>query len=68
MLDGFKSSDAVGTSICRGSADDMFINQNIDVCLPSLAAVGIFGLRTAFYSNLMFSIIFVYRKSISGST
>ena len=31
MLDIFKRSDTVGTSIRRISADDMFLNPNLDV-------------------------------------
>ena len=31
MVDVFKRSDALGTSIHRGSADDMALNRNIDV-------------------------------------
>ena len=31
ILDVFKRSDAIGTSICRGSADDIFINPILDV-------------------------------------
>ena len=31
MVDGFKRSYAVGTLIRHGSADDMFINPNLDV-------------------------------------
>ena len=30
-LGGLKSSDVVGTSIRRGSTDDMVLNRNIDV-------------------------------------
>ena len=43
-----KINDAVGTSICRGSADDMGLNPTLDVCLPSLVVVGIFEERTAY--------------------
>ena len=31
MVDGFKRSDAVGMSICRGFADDMALNPTIYV-------------------------------------
>ena len=31
MVDGFKRSDAVGTSIRRGYADDMVLNPTLDV-------------------------------------
>ena len=31
MLDIFKSSDALGTPIRRGSADDMVLNPTLDV-------------------------------------
>ena len=31
MVDGLKRSDAVGTSICHGSADDMVLNSAINV-------------------------------------
>ena len=31
MVDGFKRRDAVGTPICRGSADDMVLNPTLDV-------------------------------------
>ena len=31
MVDGFKRSDAVGTSILRGSADGMVLNPTLDV-------------------------------------
>ena len=31
MVDGFKRSDAVGTSICRGSADDIVLNPTFDI-------------------------------------
>ena len=51
MVGGSKRIDAVGTSICRGSADDMVLNQTLDVFLPSLVAVGISKVITAFYSN-----------------
>ena len=31
MVEGFKMSDTVGTSIYRGSADDMVLNTTLDV-------------------------------------
>ena len=49
-MGGFKSNDAVVTSIRRGSADDIVINPNLDFFLPSLMAVGISEERTAYYS------------------
>ena len=39
MVDGLKMSDAVGTSIRRGTAYDMVLNTTIDV-LSSVTRVG----------------------------
>ena len=38
-MDGFKSSDAVGTSICRGSVDNMVMFLTLDV-LPAITCGG----------------------------
>ena len=38
-VDGFKTSDAVGTPIHHGSADGMVLIPYIDVFLPSIVVV-----------------------------
>ena len=50
MLNGLKISNAVGTSICRGYADDIVLNPTLDVFLSLIVAVVISKMGNSFYS------------------
>ena len=56
MVDGFKLSDMVGTSICRGCADDMVLNPTLDIL--SVITRGGWNLR---YKNLILLYLNVYK-------